>query len=112
MSDKIEIIKGDDVKIDVFVQNESQSPYSLANVTEAKACFIKDDDTSLELTLTGGAIVIEDAAEGHLRITIGDADTALLKANDEASFELQIDESGDKQSFQFIEVLDIKERLC
>lgn len=111
MSELIQIIKGDDVKIDVSIKNEDLTPYDLSSVTAATACFINADDSSLSLTLGSGVSVL-DAVAGKLRVSISDTESALLKANEEASFEVQIDESGDKQSFQFIESLCIKERIC
>jgi hypothetical protein len=107
----IDIIQGEDKAINIKLIQDDE-PFDLTSVTEITACFLKTDNTNLELTKTDGAItIVDNAVLGKIKITIGDADTALLKKSTQ-SFEVTLDTSGYKQKVQFLNSLNIVESLC
>jgi hypothetical protein len=106
------IVKGSDVPITVYLTKSSGGAFPLTGVTEIKARFLKADDTILEVTMTGLAITVLSAAGGSIKIALAEADTILLKAGDDMSFEVEVVIGGtDTTIIQFDEVLDVKDKL-
>ena len=110
----ITIIQGEDKNVVVKIEQEDGDAYNLVNVTEMTACLKNADGTSLEKTLTGGAITIVDSApqNGKVSIRLEETETALLKKGEELDMELIIDESGEKRILQFIGEIKVLARVC
>lgn len=109
----LKLIKGEDKEIFVKFEYEDGKVYKLNSVTEIKAIFIKDDGTKLEKTQTGGHIEIVDSTpqNGEIKISLTDADTALIKKGDKQSFEVELHEGTKLSIVQFKEELQVLTRI-
>jgi hypothetical protein len=104
-----QVDQGEDAVLDEYlIDGETGDPVDLAAVAAIKARFRKADGTVLELTLAGGAIAVLSVPGAKVRVTIGDASTALLLAGDRQDFEIEATlASGDVKKFKFPRALSV-----
>ena len=107
-TDKIPIVKGEDKDIDILlVYKDTGKPLDLTGAV-ITAKFLKADNTWLSKTAT---VLTGEEKTGCCKIALGDADTALLKADEQASFQLTVNKSGQITIVQFLKSLTIVESL-
>jgi len=108
-----EIIKGSDRTLRVTIRYTNGDPVDLTNKDEITACFKKEDGTSLEVTLTGGAVVkVGNPLLGKIDITLTDTETSLLEASQKANFKVILDEGTTRDIVRFTQQIDIFEGDC
>lgn len=104
---KAKIVKGQDRSITVQLVKESDGlPYSLADFTAATGYFPKADLTALAVS---GSLVSSDL--GTIKFVMTETDTLDLKAGEDQSFEVEVDQGATKTIVQFEDSLDVFERL-
>lgn len=105
-----QVDQGEDAVIDAhLIDEETGDPLDLTGATALKARFKKTDGTVLELTLAGGAVAVLSIAGAKVRVTISDANSALLLAGDRHDFEIEATlASTDIKKCKFPRALDVK----
>ena len=101
------IVKGSDAYI--VTQNfdgPNCCPSEITGFQGATGFFENDDGTTLSAS---GELL--SAVKGQLRFELTAAETALLKASDEASFEFALEDNNGLMFIQFDGKLQIKDRL-
>jgi len=111
----LNIIRGSDKDFTVLVTIiggcNSGEPFDLTGASEIKALFKKEDDTILTKTLSGSAITIVSATTGKIKVLLTDADTSLLAVGDGQPFEIEIIIGTITSIVQFIETLNVRDRV-
>jgi len=114
----VKIIRGQDKTLTpVKIRRTNGDPYDLVGNTEITACFTNADGSTLEVTKTSGAIIINGIdALGSLSITLDDAETDLLSLGDDQSFQVMIDvglhPGGVRTIVDFEQLLDVIDSIC
>lgn len=114
---QITIIKGSDRQFSVrVIAKESQDPFNFNGVTEIKAIFQQDNTIvpaipPVEISFTGGQITPDSTSQGKLTLFLNEIQTGNLMATDCASFELLITIGSQLTIVQFIDALNIVQRL-
>lgn len=91
------VITDEDRVLPLQLLKKNNRPYSLAGVTEIRARFVKNDNTVLEVTLTGLSIAIVDSAAGRITVSLTDAQVALLKVKDRQDFDIIVEKGSEKR---------------
>jgi hypothetical protein len=117
----VDIIQGTDREFVLrIIKKSTEEPYDLTGlVGSAISLKLPGEAADIELTLidNGNASLLEiiSALGGKIKVTLSDADTALLKKNDGQSMELTIKEGGGPDylvsKVQFIGALNVKPSL-
>lgn len=113
MASTINIIRESDREFSVRITiKETGDPFDLTGVSQIKAYFPKTDGTALEKNLSpSGAIVVLNALAGKIKITLSEADTALLNVGEAQSFEVEIQIGSITSIVQFVESLNVIDRV-
>ena len=111
---KLTVIRGSDRTFTVNLYSKQKlRPFNLTGLTEIKACFPKEDETVLQVALTGGQItVLGDPVLGVIQIELTDSDTSLLAVGEDQDFEVQVDIGATRSIVQFLESLTVVESIC
>lgn len=116
LKQKAEVIKGSDrpLKIQIIEVDEAgvERPVDMTNAAEIKACFFNQDNTIAEFLFSNGGISKEVGASGIISIDWEEAATDLLRAGNNQSFEVLYTIGSNTSIVQFIQALDVKERIC
>lgn len=119
MSQKVaQIIKGEKAEFTIKLLDSNDDPYDLTSFDEFKVCLLKDDKSILEITdvASGDSVVAVDGSsvKGKLLVTIDAADTALLKADDDADVDGLINNATtpNPKGFHIPKGLQVIETLC
>lgn len=92
MASKVKVVKGEDRVLNFQISDEeTKGYYDLTTATEITACFKNQDLSTLSKTLTSGAVAIVSAVSGKLSVTLTDAETALMYADDSVAVYIMID---------------------
>lgn len=113
MASTLSVIRESDREFSVRVTiKETGAPFDLTGVTQIKAYFPKADGTALEKNMTpSGAISVLSACAGKIKITLSEADTALLNVGEAQSFEVEIQIGTNTSIIQFVEALNVIDRV-
>ncbi len=109
----VTIIKGEDREFFVRIQEEcTGNNYDLTGVTVAKAVFKSQSGTNVEITLAASEIeIVSPAQNGLLKLKINDTNTALLKAGNLQTFEIEIEKGTEKRIIQLEKLLNVVSRI-
>jgi len=111
MADQIEVYKGDDWSIP-FQYTQDGDPFDLTGYPEFKACFKGEDGTPVEVTLTGGEIVLDNALAGKVIVNVPKAKSALVKKGDIDFVIIRTDPSANEVTNKIVELLLVDDRGC
>ena len=106
------IIQGEDRSLNVVIKTSEGKCFDLTGNTEITACFKETAGTFLSVTKTGGSIVVNSDEGGDITITLTDSETALLKMDKTADFEILVDIGTTRRIVQFVDSLEIVKRIC
>jgi len=107
----MDLYKGDDWSIP-FSYTKEGDVFDISNITEIKSCFKADDGTIIEVTLTGGEIVITSALGGKGIINVPQAKTDLIKATEQDLTVIRTDNTSKESTNVVSELLNILKRPC
>jgi len=84
----------------------------ISTPTALKACFKNEDGTTLEKTI-GSGVTVTNGPSGKATIDLDETETAALNAGIAQSFEMELEKpAGNTQIIQFVEAIDVIERVC
>lgn len=102
------IVQGADtpIQIELFKRVDGK-PFALTNIVSANIILKNADDSKLTKAMT-----VDDNPGGKLSVTLSAAETALLKAGDGLSFEVELNyASSVKKVVPFDQILEVKKRI-
>jgi len=115
MSDKTTIIQGEKIVLELSIINEvDKTPFDLTDADEIDFCIKDVDGNILTKKLTVGGVAIDgDPLLGKILVTLDIVDTKLLKAEDNQSFDVEINKStGEHRISKFDRALSVEKRIC
>jgi hypothetical protein len=109
----INIIRESDREFSVRIEIKSSGdPFDLTGASQIKAYFPKPDGTALEINMNpSNSIVILNAMGGKIKIALSEAETALLNVGEAQSFEVEIQIGTITSIVQFVEALNVIDRV-
>lgn len=118
MAETVNIIQGTDRQFDLRILKSDGDPKPLNDANLVLTLKLPGEDTDLTITETpnsnASSIAVANAEGGRITVTLGDADTALLKKGT-GNMELTIQEGAGPDfnisKVQFIGQLDVSEML-
>ena len=95
-----------------LINHENMEPFDISGASQVKAYFPKEEGGAVEKNMTpSGAIQILNPAIGKIEITLDENDTALLNVGEAQSFEVEIQIGSITTVVQFVELLDVLDRI-
>jgi hypothetical protein len=114
-NNKTTIIQGEKIILELdIIDKKTERPYPLTDVDEIQFCIFDSNGNVLQKTLTGGDIAINgDPLLGSIKVTLNIADTKLLKAEENQSFDVEVNKTtGEHRISKFERVLTVESRIC
>jgi hypothetical protein len=109
----LNVIRGSDREFSIRIAiKESGEPFDLTGVTQILAYFPKEDGSALVKNMvSSGDIAVLSPTTGKIRVYLSETDTASLSVGEVQSFEIEVQIGGVTSIVQFVETLNVIDRV-